>query len=103
RISINPDQVIEESDYGNDTVEVPVTLAPPAPVDPLSERTQPLGGALRECGWAFAPGLQGVSCTPGELLTVGRGCNPAGSCGGDPMLRVCAGSEACGAQAALAS
>jgi hypothetical protein len=95
RISINPDQVIEESDYGNNTVEVPVTLAPPAPVDPLSACSSPEGGTSRECGWAFA--AEGIECVPGELLTVGCGC----PCLGDPMLRVCEGTEACGAQTAL--
>lgn len=101
RISINPDRVIEESDYGNNTVEVPVSLAPQGPVDPLSDCTLPEAGPLRDCAWAFASGAQGVACEPGELLTVGCGC-PAGSCGGDPVLRVCEGTAACGAQTALA-
>jgi hypothetical protein len=102
RISINPDQVIEESNYDNNTVEVPVTLAPPAPVDPLSECSAPSSGLFRECGWGFTPGFQGATCVPGEVVTIGCGCNIPGSCGGDPMLRVCKGSEACGSQSSLA-
>jgi hypothetical protein len=102
RISINPDQVIEESDYENNTIEVPVTVAPPAPVDPLSACAAPSSGVLRECGWAFAPGFQGAPCIPGELLTVGCGCSVPETCGGDPILRVCEGSAACEAQASLA-
>ena len=100
RISINPDQVIEESTYDNNTVEVPVTLAP---VDPLGQCTAPQQGLARDCGWGFAPGFQGATCVPGELVTLGCGCNDPSSCSGDPMLRVCKGAEACGSDTALAS
>jgi hypothetical protein len=104
RISINPDQVIEESDYGNNTVEVPVTLGPSLPpeeVDPLASCSQLAeAGVFRECGWAFAAGAEGVECEPGELLSIGCGCT-SGPCGGDPILRVCDGTEACTGQTAL--
>ena len=59
-------------------------------------------GVLRECGWGFAPGFQGATCVPGELVTIGCGCSIPGSCGGDPMLRVCEGTEACGSATSLA-
>jgi lysyl oxidase len=101
RISINPDRVIEESSYDNNTVEVPVTVAPPAPVDPLSACAVPESGPQRECGWDFAPGFEGAKCVPGELVTMGCGCSDAASCSGDPMLRVCKSVEACGAETAL--
>jgi len=101
RISINPDAVIEESNYDNNTVEVPVTIAPPAPVDPLGACAVPDFGPLRECGWGFMEGFEGASCTPGEQLTIGCGCTTAGTCQGDPMLRVCEGTTACGAATAL--
>jgi hypothetical protein len=101
RISINPDHVIAESNFDNNTVEVPVTIGPPGPVDPLSSCATPTPGVFRECGWAFAPGFEGVSCVPGELATVGCGCISAGSCQGDPMLRVCEGTSACGLSTAL--
>lgn len=100
RISINPDQVIEESTYDNNTVEVPITLAP---VDPLSACSTSSSGVNRECGWSFAPGFQGVRCVPGQLVVVGCGCDPIGSCGGDPMLRVCKGTEACDGPSSLAA
>ena len=102
RISINPDHVIDESNFDNNTVEVPVTIAPPPPVDPLSACPEPTSGLDRECGWAFAPGFEGASCVPGEVLTLGCGCTIPGSCIGDPMLRICEGSAACGTTAALA-
>lgn len=101
RISINPDQVIDESNYDNNTVEVPVSIAPQGPVDPLAECALPSAGPLRECGWAFAPGFKEAECVPGQLVTVGCGCNATASCGGDPMIRVCEGSEACGSQSSL--
>jgi hypothetical protein len=102
RISINPDQVIEESTYDNNTVEVAVTLGPPGPVEPLSECTFPRFGLDRECGWGFAEGFQGAACIPGELRTLGCGCSNPGSCGGDPMLRICEGTEACGGLTSIA-
>jgi Lysyl oxidase len=102
RISINPDRVIEESNYDNNTVELPVSIAPPPPVDPLSPCAAPLLGLQRECGWGFAKGFEGVSCAPGEPVSLGCGCESPLTCGGDPMLRVCEGSAACGAQASLA-
>jgi hypothetical protein len=101
RISINPDRVIEESNYDNNTVEVPVNVGPPAPVDPLAACTLPTLGVQRECGWDFSPGFQGTTCVPGDFVTVGCGCGVPDNCGGDPMLRVCEGTEACGSQASL--
>jgi hypothetical protein len=39
---------------------------------------------------------------PGEPTTVGCGCIEPVNCSGDPMLRVCDGTEACGSQTSLA-
>lgn len=107
RISINPDAVIQESDFSNNTAEIPVTLAAPGPVDPLApcSGAQPGSGAGRECGWELARGFQSVMCIPGEPMQLGCGCPAAGvgSCGGDPMLRVCEGSGACEFGESLAS
>lgn len=101
RISINPDGVIVESDFTNNTVEVPVTIAPPPPVNPLAPCAAIELGATRECGWAPAPGFEAATCTPGEVVSLTCGC-PSVTCGGDPMLRVCEGTAACGAFDALA-
>lgn len=104
RISINPDEIIEESNYDNNTAEVPVTIGAPLPVDPLQTCALPTTGVQRECGWVFADGFEGgTSCAPGELLSLSCGCTTPGTCSGDPMLRVCEGSEACGLEAALAA
>lgn len=105
RITINPDAVIDESDFSNNSAEIPVTLAPPPPPDPLAPCTgmEPEGGAGRECGWAFAPGFQGAMCLPGEPIQVACGCVAGEACTGDPMLRVCEGTEACEFGESLAS
>jgi hypothetical protein len=100
RISINPDHVIPESNFDNNTIEVPVTVAP---IDPLSSCAAPSVGLSRECGWGFAAGFEGASCEPGELLMLGCGCSTPDSCEGDPMLRVCEGTTACSSATAIAS
>jgi hypothetical protein len=100
RLSVNPDRILPESDFSNNVVEIPVTIAEPPPLDPLMACSAPEAGLRRECGWVFADGFSGTSCTPGELLRVGCGC-PDADCEGDPMLRACDGSEACSASAAL--
>lgn len=63
--------------------------------------TYPLAGPYRECGWEVASGFDGANCTPGELILVGCGCADGGTCSNDPMIRVCEGSGACSAEAAL--
>lgn len=105
RITINPDAVIAEADFSNNTAEIPVTLAPPLPVDPLSPCTgfEPGGGAGRECGWAFAPGFEATMCSPGESIQLACGCVAGDACTGDPMMRVCDGTEACEFGESLAS
>ena len=75
----------------------------PLPVDPLQTCALPTTGLQRECGWVFADGFEGTSCAPGELLSLSCGCKTPGTCSGDPMLRVCEGSEACGLDTALAA
>jgi hypothetical protein len=104
RITINPDRTIAESNYDNNVAEIPVSVAAPGSEDPTAPCSGPLNGPGRECGWALADKLQAVSCTPGDPILVGcGGCSGEGVCGGDPMLRVCAGKEACLAFEALAS
>ena len=56
----------------------------------------PVLGAQRDCGWSLSPEFSQLGCTPGQLTTFGcQGCGTGGSCLGDPMLRVCAGTEPC--------
>ena len=105
RISINADRTLPESDYGNNTVEVPVTIpedVTPGPADPLAACPLPDSGPWRDCGWSIAPGFEGVACTPGEPITVGCGCG-GGACASDPMIRVCDGVSGCTQATALTS
>jgi hypothetical protein len=106
RITINQDRTLPESDYTNNSIDVPVTITPdvpPVPGDPLSACNGGAQGPGRDCGWVIAAGQQGVACTPGESVTLGCGCDGVGTCAADPVLRVCDGTEACIAASALAS
>lgn len=97
RISINHDRTLPESDYDNNTVEIPVTIpedAPTVPGDPLAACPGFQSGPERDCGWSVAPGFEAVTCTPGAPITVGCGC-AGDACGGDPMIRVCDGVSSC--------
>ncbi|KYG06111.1 lysyl oxidase family protein [Sorangium cellulosum] len=105
RITINADRTLPESDYGNNTIEVPVTIpedGPTEPGDPLSACSDPVGGEWRDCGWSIAPGYEAVACDPNTVITVGCGC-PSGTCGDDPIMRVCDGPAACTGAEALSS
>jgi hypothetical protein len=105
RININPDRILPEADYSNNSIEVPVHIGPDGPVnpgDPLSDcGSGGFGGPDRDCGWAIAQ--QAVACIPGEAISLGCGCTSGGTCGGDPVLRVCDGDGACTAANALTS
>ncbi|WP_437680023.1 lysyl oxidase family protein [Sorangium sp. So ce131] len=98
RLSVNTNRTLPESNYDNNTIEVPVTIpedVPPGPAAPL----EPCGfggqGPERDCGWSIAPGFEAATCTPGEPLVVGCGCS-GGVCAGDPMIRICDGAAASG-------
>jgi hypothetical protein len=57
-------------------------------------------GSRRDCGFRVE---RVETCTPGRTMTVGCGCEGLGSCTGDPVLRLCAGADACRVAAALAN
>jgi hypothetical protein len=105
RIEINPDHTLPESDYSNNAITIPVTIpGPPVPGDVLSSCAGFETNFDRDCGWQIAAGLQGVACTAGETVTVGcGGCGGTGTCTGDPVMRICDGTEPCLFSAALAS
>jgi hypothetical protein len=95
RVEINRERGLEELDYTNNLIELPVDLsdadlATPTEscatdLDPRASRT-----LNRECGWESS---ETFACTPGNPVRVG--CNQScgsfslGSCSGDPMMRVC--------------
>jgi hypothetical protein len=87
-IDLNTAHILNELDYTNNSVDVPVHLDamdPPNP-DPRTACAVNGTGANRVCGWTF----QGVhTCMPSTMVSVG--CSAAcglGSCTGDTMLRV---------------
>lgn len=99
RFSIDPEGQIAESDESNNTFDVNVSLPR---VDVLSECPPlPVGwNALQaDCGWA--PALTGT-CSPGEVVSLGCPTCYADA-DADPLLRACAGADACAFLDALAS
>ncbi len=106
RITVNGARTLPESNYDNNTIQVPVTIPADGviepPGDPLAACSAPVVGPNRDCGWEVASGQQAVACVPGTPVTLGCGCG-TDTCGSDPVLRVCDGGEACIAATALAS
>jgi len=103
RIVLNPRRNIPESNYDNNTVEIPVTLTPPGSDSPLDPCAIQVLGLSRECGWRLSPADTAVACTPGATVVAGCGCSAGGECQGDTILRACAGGAVCSSADALAS
>lgn len=101
RITINSEQALPESNYLNNVAEVPVVVPPPRVTDPTAACSFTEFGIFRDCGFDVAPQFQGATCTPGELVNVTCGCADTPVCGGDPILRACAGDEPCRSSATL--
>jgi hypothetical protein len=96
RIRLNEEHILNESDYGNNSVEVPVTINAATPdemnLDPLVACVAMQTGLGRNCGWTANGAVR--TCTPGSMVTVG--CSETcglGSCTGDSMIRVYEGNR----------
>jgi hypothetical protein len=95
-ITVNGHHVLNESNYDNNEITVPITITPPPPDVDVTMACSGTGtmGLSRDCGWtrATAPGVG--TCTPGSSVTLGcsAGCG-LGTCTGDTVLRVCDGSH----------
>lgn len=90
-ISLNTERILNESNYENNEVTVPVVIEdPPADVDVTQACTGNEEGITRNCGWTRVGDYE---CDPGaEVPFVAAGCSARamlGSCTGDPMMRVC--------------
>ncbi len=89
-IELNETGLIRESDLTNNVIRTPVTIAPLG----IDRVCYPSDGvaAGRDCGWHTPTSS---TCTPGEQVAVGCGTTTAceGTCGGDPMVRVCEGVD----------
>jgi hypothetical protein len=96
RVALNTEHRFAESDYTNNSAEVPVTI--PAAWNtrnPLQACTHSSAyqGVGRDCGWSLAGSF---GCTPGDTVSVG--CNAAcglGTCEGSWDLRICDGDNVC--------
>jgi hypothetical protein len=93
RIELNYGHILNESDYTNNVSDVMVTVPPddPAPDVTVACPTGTPDGTARSCGLTRdGP----YSCTPGTMVTLGCSARcGAGSCTGDPFLRVCEASD----------
>jgi hypothetical protein len=98
RASVNADFRLAEQDLGNNVLERAVVIPEADPLAPCQEKVpDELGfGENIECGWQLMPGQTGLSCAPGELVSLA--CT---FCGGAYLPRVCPGDEACSAAGAV--
>lgn len=85
------------ADGGAFECELGSEAAPPPPVTGACDDESRVDGLDRNCDWTL--GLDNVECFPGFDYYVGcnAACDPevGVQCGGDPMLRVCKGENAC--------
>lgn len=98
RVSVNAASRLAEQDFGNNVLERTVVIPEADPLAPCQEEPpEELGfGENIECGWQVMPGQTGLSCTPGELVSLD--CT---FCGGAYVPRVCPGFEPCSAAGAV--
>lgn len=94
RFTVDPNDRVVESDESNNTFESVFSLFP---LNVLGECPPSVDGVgfERDCGWAAA---STAGCNPEEIVSLG-----CPTCQGDPVLRVCAGSDACIYEEAIAS
>jgi hypothetical protein len=104
RIGINETEAIHELDFTNNVATITVTVPADMPDgDPTMACEGTETGVWRNCGFAIE-GAAGRTCTPGERLGVGCGTGcMLGTCVGDTVLRICDGTEPCGARASLSN
>jgi hypothetical protein len=99
-VTVNPDELLPELSFDNNTSVVPVTIPGETPpvTDPCASESY---GEARECGWESRGDF---ACVPGEDVEIGCVGTCEGTCEDDTVLRVCAGSgNACEAPDALAA
>lgn len=101
RISVNANRIWLESDYTNNTLEIPLEIPTGDRFAPCSTPLNPLfrGGNTPDCGWNLPTTGATGSCTPFEELEARcTGCSGQGPI----ALRVCEGDGPCGYYASLA-
>lgn len=102
RLEVNPLRLLEERDYGNNVIDLPVTIVDRGDLPPVTDPCPTTAyGAYRDCGWEPAGTF---SCTPGAAILAGCDFDCRGDCTGDPVLRLCDGEDpACIGYDALAA
>jgi len=108
RATVNPERRWQEPTHDNDSLERAIVLPSGDPLAPCPRPYDGLSGlsTARDCGWsvaafaaeadAGASAALGARCTPEEPVRV-----ICGACAGNPMLRVCEGSNVCTLKDAL--
>lgn len=98
RATVNADWRLAEQDLGNNVLERAVVIPAADPLAPCQEKVpDELGfGENIECGWQMMPGQTGLSCSPGELVSLA--CT---FCDGAYLPRVCPGDAPCSAAGAV--
>ncbi len=91
--TLNAAEIIPEKDYGNNVSTVPVDIPDQtSPTSALDACPDLYEGETRDCGWQIAGNF---TCTPGDAVSYGclQGCDGAEYCIGDPIMRVCDGTD----------
>lgn len=92
-IAINGLHILNELDYSNNVIDVPLTVPAGDPFfDPTAACTTSMMGVDRDCGWTVTGPAR--TCTPGTRVTAACSATCGlGSCTGDSMIRVYEGDR----------
>jgi lysyl oxidase len=101
RVTVNPDRVWPESNYENNSLELPIALPSfdqlaPCEAQSTNARGYSYNNGEPWCGWSAAPSA--LECEPGERVQLS-----CPDCTGNPRLRVCEGAAPCEGAAAWAT
>ncbi len=96
RIRLNEQHLLNEANYDNNVIDVPVTINAATPdemnLDPTNACVAMQTGTGRTCGWTVEGPAR--ACTPGAHVTAGCSATCGlGSCTGDTMIRVYEGDR----------
>ncbi len=91
RVTVNAELMIRESNYDNNVAEVPVTVLDRSEQPPVTDPCATLAySEYRDCGWEA---VGDFTCTPGTQVELGCDSACLGECVGDPVLRLCDGTD----------
>ena len=91
RVTVNAEGLIRESNYDNNVAEVPVTVIDRSEQPPVTDACETMAySEYRDCGWEA---VGAFACTPGTQVELGCDSACLGECVGDPVLRLCDGTD----------